>query len=447
MKWLIPALTLAAFSAFAAEKVVFQENFDSPDALKKWRIDTPANGPKYSIDNGMLSVEHIHAYQKRSYIEIPIPLIKKGKLEFDAIIDPEQINRGDRIGLTLGFYNISTFWHDSCKDWRMYFPEPEAKRLAYFFLEPVGHRRISIVPKHKKVHYCILFDHDADLIEFYVNDMRDPKSARYDMSIWGHDFYQGAYLKIGSFAYAAYPYRTLVDNVKLTEITDEAGAAVKKDNILVFDGMLSVHHPIKKLLKGEKNIRTYNWESTGYNTRTTNNYEFSAFPSFSAIERAKMVIINDAPVIQPALQERVIKAVKNGTHLVILGGLCTLNKGSFQGSPLGAVLPVKLDSKWAIKGAHDKPIKLDAKAGLIPENAEMYYYLDLQAADDAEILATADGGKTLFFSQKKIPVIFQKKLGKGTITVLSATACGPSNEKSFWNTDLVKNLLTGLLAK
>ena len=219
MKWFIPAFALLTFSAFAAEKVVFEEKFDSPDALKKWRIDTPADGPKYRIDKGALSVEHIHKFQERSYIEIPIPRIKKGKLEFDVLIDPDHSVAGDRIGLTLGFYNISTFWHDSCKDWRMYFPEPEAKRLPYFFIEPVGHRRISRVAKHKYQHYCILFDHDADLIEFYVDDMQDPKSARYDMSVWGHDYYQGSYLKIGSYAYASYPYRTLVDNVKLTEIT------------------------------------------------------------------------------------------------------------------------------------------------------------------------------------------------------------------------------------
>ena len=132
---------------------------------------------------------------------------------------------------------------------------------------------------------------------------------------------------------------------------------------------------------------------------------------------------------------------------MILGGLCTLNKGNFQNSPLGEYLPVKIGSKWAVKGSSKKPLKLQAKEGLVPENAKMYYYLDLEAAEGAEVLATADGGREKLFFRKEIPVLFQKKVGKGTITVLTATACGPDDKESFWNTDLVKNLLTGLLAK
>lgn len=440
MKWLIPALALLATPAFAAEKVVFQENFDSPDALKKWRIDTSANGPQYRIDKGMLSVEHKHAYQKRSYMEIPIPLIKKGKLEFDVLIDPDRVIPRDRLGLTLGFYNISTFWHDSCKDWRMYFPEPETKRLPYFYLEPVGHGRISLVDKHKFLHYCILFDHDADLIEFYVGDMSDPKAARYDVSIWGHALYEGGYLKIGSYAYTDRPYRTLVDNIKLTEITESKAVAGNKEEILVFDGMGSVHHPIKKMLKGEKKIRTYSWDSTAYNTAIKNNYAFSAFPSFARIQNARLIVFNDAPNLHEALQKQILKAVKDGTELVILGGMFTLNKGGFHASHLGEELPVVFTgNQWALKGAHNKPLKLDAKKGLVPANAEMYYYLDLKPAEGAEILATADNGK--------IPVLLRKKIGKGSITVLIATPCGAVNKNSFWKTDLVKNLLAGILKK
>ena len=97
-----------------------------------------------------------------------------------------------------------------------------------------------------------------------------------------------------------------------------------------------------------------------------------------------------------------------------------------------------------MKGSGKTPLKLKGNSSVVPENAEMYYYLDLQPAEGAEILASAEVADGFFF-KKTVPVLFRTQLGKGSITVLGATACGPDNEKSFWNTDLVKNILTGLI--
>lgn len=414
------------------EKIIFFENFNSPDALSKWRISTAADGPQFRIDNGALSVEHRHKPNYGSFIEMRIPLIKKGRIDFDVLIDPERKAPFARIGLTLDILNISTFWHDSCNDWRMYFPEPEVKRLPYFFIEPVGHKKIAAVPKYKYSHYRIVFDHDADLVEFYVDDLKDPKAVRYDVSVMGHAFYQGSYLRIGSYGYAQNPYRTLVDNIVVTEMPEGKDGEMKRTENLVFDGLLSTHIPMKQVLKGEI-FRDYHWDSPGANVSNTNNYQYMKMPSFQTVKNAKRIIFNDAPNVPEALQKKILDSVKEGSDLIIFSGLCSLGKGEFKDTPIGKALPVVLSDEWAIAGHSEKPIRLDAKPGLVPKDgAVMYYYWNLKPAEDAEILATADNGK--------IPILLRRKIGKGSVIVLCATVCGPSKKDSFWNTAFLDNI-------
>ena len=415
------------------EKIIFSENFESSAALSKWRISTADDGPQFRIDNGALSVEHRHKPNYGSFIEMRIPLIKKGRIDFDVLIDPDQYNPFARIGLTLDIFNISTFWHDSCEDWRMYFPEPETKRLPDFWIEPVGHKKIAKVQKSKYVHYRIIFDHDSDLVEFYVDDFKDPKAARYDVSVMGHAYYQGSYLRIGSYGYTQKPYRTLVDNIVVTEMPDQKNSTAKKTETLVFDGLLTTNMPMKRVLKGE-NFRTYHWDSPGHNSTNTNNYQYMKLPSFQIVRNARRFIFNDAPNLPDALQKNILQSVREGADLIVFGGLCSLGKGEFKDTPIGKELPVILTDEWAVKGHHEKPVALDPTSGLVPEKKSvMYYYWNLQPSADAEVLASAENGKTAILSRRKS--------GKGTITVLTAMAYGPDTADCFWKTSFIDNII------
>ena len=63
------------FRGFSGSRVVFSENFDLPDALKKWHVvEYPGSGT-FRVENGTLSVLHKHNPGKGSYIEIPIPSV------------------------------------------------------------------------------------------------------------------------------------------------------------------------------------------------------------------------------------------------------------------------------------------------------------------------------------------------------------------------------------
>ena len=182
----------AACSAFAAEKIVFKETFDTQEALKKYRMVTYPDGGSYQVRDGALIITHRHAYRKGGYIEIPVPLVKKGSLEFELTVDCDHENPGDAVGTTLDLYNISTFWHDSLKDWRYYFPEPAYKKMPYFDIEPVGHQRIKRIQRHKTTKYRIDFDTVKDCVEFYADDFSDPAASRFDVSVLGHAFYREA---------------------------------------------------------------------------------------------------------------------------------------------------------------------------------------------------------------------------------------------------------------
>lgn len=429
-----------AVGSAAADKVVFEENFDSADALKKWRIVEYPGSSKFRIDKGALSVEHQHKPGYGSFIEIEVPKVKKGRLDFDVMIDPDRINPGARIGLTLDLYNIATFWHDSCRDWRMYFAEPNIKRLPYFMIEPVGHRKIANVAKHKYIHYTILFDEEGDMVEFYAGDPRDPKASRYDVSVFGNAMYRGGYLRIGSYAYTTVPYRTLVDNIVLRELAG-ADAQQEKTEYLLFDGLGSDHYPLARMLK-KQGVRRYIYNSPGASVSNRNNLQYFGMPGMTSVENAKLIIFNDSPNVDPVLQKKMLQSVKDGSDLLILSGLFSLGKGGFRNSVLEQALPVILtDDIWTVAGSPEKPLQLKTNVDLNwnANGAVLYYYWDLKLAEGSEILMTAS--ESGWFGKKNIPVLSRKKYGKGYIYVLNGTACGPSEKNSFWNTEFLAGLL------
>jgi len=431
---LLTLLILAGVLLSAGERTVFQADFSTPDSLKAWRAVTYPDGGSFECRDNALTITHRHAKRRGGFIEIPVPLIKKGRLDFDVITPAD----GHGVSLTLDLYNISTFWHDGCRDWRLYFAEPNANRLPYYPIEPVGHHRIAAVPKGKTLHYRIHFNEALDLVEFYVENMDDPAATRYDVSVFGHAFYQQSLLRLGSFGYAPAVYSTTISNIILTEETEEqAGESARKQDLtLVFDGMASRHHKMEGILP--KGFRRYIWDNPGHNPTNTNTCSYLNMPGFDTLAHAKTIIFNDSPNVPAPLQKLMVAAVEDGAHLLFLGGLCTLNKGEFHDTPLGKVMPVNLENQWILNGSGEKALPFTPAAGTAwsasgESLGVCYYYLGLPLIQDAEILLRA--------GQDGPPLLVRKKLGNGSITVLLATACGPNTPDSFWNTNLVKQIL------
>ena len=167
---------LLTMLGYGAETVLYAENFDSlADGATieqaGWKIGKSDANCTFVVANKSLRISCTYAKALRGgFAEINIPLCRRGMLEFDLLNDHDKSG----IGLFLDLYNITTFWHEYCGDWRRYFPEPVARRLDGFQVEPVGHRRLAPVTKRQWNHYRILFDKDRDRVEYFINDMQDP---------------------------------------------------------------------------------------------------------------------------------------------------------------------------------------------------------------------------------------------------------------------------------
>lgn len=430
---LFAVLLFAAPSfARAEEKVVFSEDFSKPDALNRWHKVLTPGGNTYAVENGKLAITLRHKFRNAGYIEVHVPVVRKGRLDFDLTINPENVYSRDRIGMTLDLYNIYTFFHDFRKEWRFYDPQPNSKRIRGFILEPAGHRNITKIKHGIPIHYRIEFDTDQDVIEFYAGNMDDPALGIYDAAPLGRAEYHGGTIRIGSFGYIIpNPYKVYVDNIRLTEIKPSAAANVKRDLILVYRGVDSKRRyrpeeQFKKAKVSPELIRSFDLHFVGANNGCTNNIVFSGMPGRKTLQRAKTMLLLDSPAMPVTQHNLILNEVKNGLHLIICGGLFTLGKGDFINTPIGNELPVKLETPWEVKGSPKQPLTLQSVKGgpALKGRSVLYHYHDHAPVKDAKVLMKA-GNK---------PILTTRSYGKGRITVFSGTTSGPDTKDAFWNT-------------
>lgn len=440
MKTILTGLIILAVSfVYGQGEIIYQEDFSGSNTLEKsgWQIVSKPDRSSYTVKDGALQVRITQHPYKDGYVEIEIPVCRKGVIDFDAMIDLEGLNP-DGIGLTLDLYNISTFWHDYCRDWRLYFPEPTAKRMDGFNIEPVGHQSIGKVEKHKWIHYRIAFDTDKDRVECYMDDMKDPAYIKGDAAVLGRAEYQGGNLRIGSFGQTATPYHAQIDNIVIRSLDKEQiVSSEKKDLYLLFQGFSFDYYKIDPALRtagvATNEIRNYDldcWRATSY---PENTFKYNKLPGSDPLGRANAIVLIDAPrepgnILPEFLLKDIIQSVTNGAKLVIFGGLFTLEKGGYKNSILEKFLPVKLENPWQVKESEKAmPISpVAAKYRELDWSAKpcVYYYHDLKLQNDAEVLLKA-GDK---------PLLVSGKLGKGEILVFLGTVCGPpsTDPPVFW---------------
>lgn len=422
---LLSAILGIAGCLAAQNKVIFQDNFNDAGKFKKtWRSHTSPGKSSYETGSKGLTVTVRNNPFHDGYIECDIPLIKRGMLEFDMEYPDPSNSSG--IGLFVEIYNISTFFHSAVRDWRAYFPEPESKRIEGFHIEPVGHRKITNVAKKGKSHYRILFDMEKDRVEFFKDDMSDPALIQGNISVFGHAFYRGGKIRIGSMGYASKPYQYRVSNLKLTELKEDSSVQQKRDGILLFQGMTFDELKIYEALIGagyqKKNISRYNLVNVGSSTIIINRFQYDRVPGENRLKQAKLIVLADAPagpdnILPDFILKDMADFVRNGGRLVIFGGFFTLEKGEYQETPLAEVLPVELGSPHttgklkkptAIKSAHPDYNWLNA------EKFNVRFYHDLKVKKNAEVKLTVD----------KKPILVEWQCGKGSVAVFLGKKSG-----------------------
>ncbi|MBR1965860.1 MAG: hypothetical protein IKA22_04545 [Lentisphaeria bacterium] len=417
-----------ALLARAESKVIFTDDFQNKDTFaKRWRNVSMPGKSTYTLDGKGLVVSVHHNPFNDGYIECDIPLIKKGMLEFDMeFTDPANTSG---IGLFVDIYNISSFFHSSCKDWRYYFPQPESKRIAGFGIEPVGHQKIANVAAKSKSHYRIVFDAYKDRVEFFKDDMNDPSAIVGNISVFGHDFYRGGKIRIGSMGYSSKgrPFSYRVMNLKLTELKDDENSVAKRQGVLIFQGMTFDELQIFEALTAngvKKEVCSrYTMESTSSAMIIANRLIYNKMPGENRLKNAEIIVLADAPagpknIIPDFILKDMADFVKNGGRLVVFGGFFTLEKGEYQRTPLAEVLPVELATPYAT-GKFAKLTKINSRAkeydwinSAAPFNVR--YFHDLKLKKNAVVKMTA-GGK---------PMLVEWQCGKGSVAVFLGKKAG-----------------------
>ena len=417
-----------SLAAWAENKVIFTDDFKNKDTFaKRWRNFSAPGRSTYKLDGKGLVVNVHHNPFNDGYIECDIPLVRKGMLEFDMEFPDPNNSRG--IGLFVDIYNVSSFFHSACGDWRYYFPEPESKRIAGFGIEPVGHQKIANVNAKVKSHYRITFDVDKDRAEFFKDDMNDPSAIVGNISVFGHDFYRGGKIRIGSmgFTVSGKPYAFRISNLKLTELKEKETADVKRQGVLLFQGMTFDELKIFEALTAngfkKEDFSLYTLESTSHAMIIANRLLYNRMPGEKKLKNAELIVLADAPagpkgIIPDFVLKDMADYVRNGGRLVVFGGFFTLEKGEYQRTPLAEILPVELGSPYST-GKFTKPAAIRSNVGEYNwvnsgEAFNVRYYHDLKLKKNANVKLAANGK----------PMLVEWQCGKGSVAVFLGKKAG-----------------------
>jgi hypothetical protein len=238
-------------------------------------------------------------------------------------------------------------------------------------------------------------------------------------------------LFIGNYGLATGTIVNQISNIKLVSFDGKPKASAdvvpqpRTGQTTVYRGIAFERYRLDEILNAlhVSNARVYTM-LVGLALQPRNNFRLDRLPSLLSPVTDSLIIMADMPLgpeqaVQEALRRRVKEDVAGGAHLVILGGLFTLDKGEFAGSSLEELLPVKLAGSKGVSKA-DKPLPIDGA----DETASILYYHDLTPASDARVLASAGGH----------PLVVSRQFGNGIVTVFTGIPSGALSGQSqpFW---------------
>jgi uncharacterized membrane protein len=123
--------------------------------------------------------------------------------------------------------------------------------------------------------------------------------------------------------------------------------------------------------------------------------------------------------------KRLADYVGAGGRLVVLGGPFTLGQGYFKGTALERVLPVDVRMARDIYRLQEPLAIGNAKLSAFTGRPLLYYYHAVRPKADSKVRLWAG----------KLPVLLERKVGKGQVLVFIGTVLGdPQNkaETPFW---------------
>ncbi|MCF6176379.1 MAG: hypothetical protein L3J71_11500 [Victivallaceae bacterium] len=196
---------------------------------------------------------------------------------------------------------------------------------------------------------------------------------------------------------------------------------VLENSAIVLRGIAYEYYRLPELLKAlrVKNSKIYTITNNAPALTPVNKFRLDRLPRIYPPKAPKYIIMADFPLNKGVMPKIVLKSlirdVKRGSTLVILGGLFTLNKGEFNATPLASLLPVKVTDCWAVK---------HLKSPLKTLGGSVAYRHNIPLTIGAETL----------FAVNEQPLWVSKKYGVGKIIVFLGIPSGHSTASAvlFW---------------
>ncbi|MFA6666125.1 MAG: hypothetical protein WCT06_06105 [Armatimonadota bacterium] len=422
---------LAGANAAISKEVVFSQDFQGKDGKKIEDLGWTRNGTDeqstWEIKDGVLEITCFNKPYKGGYIRMKVPFVTRGEFSFDVNINSKGSSGYQHLSLRVGLYNLKTAFNGYMKNkWMRIFDGAAGKDGDWAYMS-------KDVPVGKTIKCKILFDASKETIEYYCEDMENPCYVEQGVKLSPAADGSGSIL-IGNYGVASDTIINQISNIKLVSFDGKpkASAAIEQPRAgqtTVYRGMAFERYRLEEMLSAlhVNNARVYT-TLVGLGLRPVNSFRLDRQPSLLSSVRDSLIIMADVPLgpggaVQEALQRRLKEDISSGAHLVILGGLFTLDRGQFEGSPLEEVLPVKLDGIRGLAKA-PKPLPIEDGSGASEKVASIFYYHDLTPVSNACVLASADGH----------PLIVSRPFGKGLVTVFTGMPCGMTSGRSqaFW---------------
>jgi hypothetical protein len=287
-------------------------------------------------------------------------------------------------------------------------------------------KNIGKVSNAKWIKYKIAFDADAGTVEYYIGDMENPAMVDSNVTLKPEKNGKGM-LVIGNYGLANDTVLNELRNIRLVKVAGDARNAAVGSSAMLFRGVAFDCYQLDNIINklNVSKVQKYTLV-TGLALHAKNNLYLDKKPSTKLKLLPKYIIMADMPLggsVPGYVQKMIAESVKNGSTLLILGGMFTLNKGEFKGSPLEKILPVKISSPWDVQKLNTASAVKTSLAG----KPLVKYLHKLQLNQNGKVMVRAD----------EYPFIVSGKYGKGKVIVCLGMPCGKftAGEMPFWKWD------------
>lgn len=411
--FLLPAIFQIA-SASESDKILFQQDFSKISDLEKegWEINDPGNTVSVETGKDGLVLNFRHKPYKGGTLSHLVPAAENEEITLDMNIGAAYTNY-QHFSLKFAFENMLF----AIKN---YFGGHLLLRYSIRDNKWITISTEVPLSKRTRIRIQSFKTEKGKTLQYFIDDMESPvffeEAVNEKAAPVGKE-----YISIGNYGLSLGEITHIIYSLTLCELAGEQGngrSELQKGKAAYFKGVAYGRYQIPEIMKGLgiNDITTYVITNKPPALTSQNTFRIDKVPPLNGANKEYIFMVDfplNKGILKDASMEEIKRNVKNGSTLVILGGLCTLNKGEFQDSLLKDIVPLNMTAPWAIE-------KLDNKE--IFPGGHIQYIHNLIPENKSEVISSIDG-KALWISHKH---------GKGRVVVFLGMPCGKSPQGLFW---------------